>query len=802
MKYAFKARVAILLTLALCSALTFGIHSAAALSLSQGDCVYFGRWDYTDAAGAPQGTMRPILWTMYGDTTFVSVYLLDQEAWGEAGQTAWSGSSLRDWLTGDFLNGAFAPQEAAALITNADGDDIEVTLSGNGGGNEGSAALYGGAGYFGAAVSADYWTRSPGNDGAFYVDESGLLDVGSINSERGIRPIVAISPNALLFRSTADNTNQRPGSPANPYRLYLESLVASLAPLRADATPSRVTLRFDRPLSHAYENTPSDTALAGKFRVVQGTVTLTPETAVVSGDIVVLALPAAASLTAGQPAKVGYLDLDVADDTDGIGFVSGDLPTVLRSFGDTSADVTVVPFAPALTGLAISPGTLSPAFSPYTASYTVSVASSVTSIGVTPTTTSGITVTVNGTSLAAASTNIALQYGSNAISIALNEAATGSTASYSVTVTRAAPTTGLPGTPGTPSTPGTTPQPGATLVDLDSLLAQVNEQTTNIYTSIATGLQLTSNRLDAVYRQLSQISGAGALQPIQQMPASAVSAQSVSSPQSVLAGLAAVLPSTEISFDLTNVSGNILSLQHTINPSSLPGLGNFASMSPTALANILTQQQYTLAFEQTRMNEFQQMESAMTAMIGNTMNALTSWSDAFNSQLAQLMPNGIAINLALVNTTGNPLTAGGMFVIPAANGVNGMTDPVWLMQAVTLTATPTALTLVEGASADVVVSIEPATATTGAELFWRTDNTRVASLSPVTADGRTCRVTGLSTGETTLTAILSGDESVRTDLRVTVTAPETEVEHSSGGGCTGAGLWFLPLLLPLVRRRS
>ena len=70
-----------------------------------------------------------------------------------------------------------------------------------------------------------------------------------------------------------------------------------------------------------------------------------------------------------------------------------------------------------LSSLVLSSGTLSPAFSPGTASYTADVVNGISSITVTPTVNEGATVTVNGNTLDAAYVTIDLIVGSNPITI-------------------------------------------------------------------------------------------------------------------------------------------------------------------------------------------------------------------------------------------------------------------------------------------------------------------------------------------------------------------------------------------------
>ncbi|WP_168121277.1 cadherin-like beta sandwich domain-containing protein [Paenibacillus sp. HB172176] len=93
-----------------------------------------------------------------------------------------------------------------------------------------------------------------------------------------------------------------------------------------------------------------------------------------------------------------------------------------------------------LTGLALSAGTLNPAFASGTVSYTASVANNVNSIEVTPTTAVGAsTVTVNGETVTSGSASdpIALNVGTNTITVVVT-AQDSSTKTYTVEVTRAA----------------------------------------------------------------------------------------------------------------------------------------------------------------------------------------------------------------------------------------------------------------------------------------------------------------------------------------------------------------------------
>jgi len=127
-------------------------------------------------------------------------------------------------------------------------------------------------------------------------------------------------------------------------------------------------------------------------------------------------------------------------------------PNVIRTVvtaqdGTTSSTYTVTVTRlsndATLSALALSSGTLNPSFDSGTASYTASVANSVTSITVTPTRTqANATITVNGTSVTSgsASGSISLNVGSNTISVVVTAQDGTTTGTYTVTVTRAAST--------------------------------------------------------------------------------------------------------------------------------------------------------------------------------------------------------------------------------------------------------------------------------------------------------------------------------------------------------------------------
>jgi len=114
--------------------------------------------------------------------------------------------------------------------------------------------------------------------------------------------------------------------------------------------------------------------------------------------------------------------------------LGGSTQTIVR-FGVTTPSSN-------LAGLTVSTGSLSPAFATGTLGYSVSVPYTTQQIAVTPTAVDGMgTVTVNGAAVAYASTSapIALQVGANTINIVVTASDNSSTQTYTVTVTRGAP---------------------------------------------------------------------------------------------------------------------------------------------------------------------------------------------------------------------------------------------------------------------------------------------------------------------------------------------------------------------------
>ncbi|MDO7877571.1 FG-GAP-like repeat-containing protein [Hymenobacter sp. ASUV-10] len=116
-------------------------------------------------------------------------------------------------------------------------------------------------------------------------------------------------------------------------------------------------------------------------------------------------------------------------------------PVTVTTAAGTVSSSTAFVVTPQLSSLSLSAGALSPAFAPGTTSYSLTVPGTVTSTTVTPTNaqTSGGAITVNGITVASGSASgaIALNPGSNTITVIVNPDAGGAPAlTYTVTVTR------------------------------------------------------------------------------------------------------------------------------------------------------------------------------------------------------------------------------------------------------------------------------------------------------------------------------------------------------------------------------
>ncbi|MFT4102824.1 MAG: cadherin-like beta sandwich domain-containing protein [Burkholderiaceae bacterium] len=147
----------------------------------------------------------------------------------------------------------------------------------------------------------------------------------------------------------------------------------------------------------------------------------------------------------GALSGLGLLSLAAcgAGGADGGTSSSGSGDTSSSGSGGTSSDQTSVDStsnAAALTGLTVSAGTLSPAFSSSTTRYTMTVSNSIALLTLTPIASSGTaSITVNGTAVASGSASgaISLAVGDNTLTVVV-ASSTGASTTYTLLVTRSA----------------------------------------------------------------------------------------------------------------------------------------------------------------------------------------------------------------------------------------------------------------------------------------------------------------------------------------------------------------------------
>lgn len=155
-----------------------------------------------------------------------------------------------------------------------------------------------------------------------------------------------------------------------------------------------------------------------------------------------------AKMWARDSAEPDSWDIDTTDTTAALADVTGKIGLLYRNNSTDSNDAYVKVFTAwdledaTLQALTVSEGSLSPAFSPGTTEYAVSVANAVTSIDLTPTLAmSKASMTVDGNAAVSQEpATVNLDVGANAIDIVVTAGDGSTTETYTVTVTRAAAT--------------------------------------------------------------------------------------------------------------------------------------------------------------------------------------------------------------------------------------------------------------------------------------------------------------------------------------------------------------------------
>ena len=226
---------------------------------------------------------------------------------------------------------------------------------------------------------------------------------------------LSVGPNTISVVVTASN-----GTTTKTYTVIVTRLPSTNANLSA-FRPSRGTISPGFGAATSYTATVANAVTS---------ITITPTAADPTATITVNGVAVASGATSGAIAlAVGANTITtVVTAQDGVTQKTYTL-TVTRLPG-TNAN---------LSALALSQGTLSPAFASATASYTAAVANTVTSLTVTPTTSDpDATIEVNGTTVTSGSPSgaIALSVGANTISVAVTASNGTTIKTYKVVVSR------------------------------------------------------------------------------------------------------------------------------------------------------------------------------------------------------------------------------------------------------------------------------------------------------------------------------------------------------------------------------
>jgi uncharacterized repeat protein (TIGR02543 family) len=268
---------------------------------------------------------------------------------------------------------------------------------------------------------------------------------------------------------TVNGTSVTSGSPSGAISLSVGlNTITVVVTAQDGATTGTYTVSVTRAVSNV--------ATLSALTLSSGTLSPTFATGTTSYTASVANSVATGYTVTGTPTQANATTAQYLGAT-GTELFTGDLavgPNVIRTVvtaqdGTTTSTYTVTVTRlsndATLSALALSSGTLTPAFSSGTTSYTASVANSVSSITVTPTRTqANATITVNGTSVTSGSASgaISLSVGSNIITVVVTAQDGATTSTYTVTVTRAAITITTANVLITAPVTGATPQTSTT----------------------------------------------------------------------------------------------------------------------------------------------------------------------------------------------------------------------------------------------------------------------------------------------------------------------------------------------------
>jgi surface protein len=304
------------------------------------------------------------------------------------------------------------------------------------------AATYGTVPGFGATPTAAFFTPPASSDATLsaLTLSSGSLSPGFASGTLAYTASVANSVSSLIVTPTTNDANATAtvngASPATPVTLALGSNTVTVQVTAQDGvTTQSYTVAVTRAASS--DATLSALALSqGSLSpsFTSGTLAYTASVAHSVSSLIVTPTTndANATATVNGASPATPVTLAVGGTTVTVQVTAQDGSTQSYTVAVTraaSSDAT-------LSALALSQGSLSPSFASGTLAYTASVANSVSSLIVTPTTNdANATATVNG---ASATTPVTLALGSNTVTVQVTAQDGVTTQSYTVTVTRAA----------------------------------------------------------------------------------------------------------------------------------------------------------------------------------------------------------------------------------------------------------------------------------------------------------------------------------------------------------------------------
>jgi len=281
--------------------------------------------------------------------------------------------------------------------------------------NDGTVLVAGGENYFPYEISAEAEIYNP-TTGTWSV-------ISSMHHARCVHTANVLPDGKVLVAAGLYSTGSGPAQALSSVEIY---------------DPSTQSWTLTSSLNHARSIHSANSLPDGRVLVAGGMV---PNQAVLDSAEIYDPTSGTWSLTGSL--NTPRYDFPSASLADGSVLVAGGRPTLNSGIMNT-AEIWGFPDA-TLSNLAISQGTLTPAFSPIVTSYTDSVPNSVTSITVTPTVNeSHATVAVDGTPVISGnpSGSITLNVGSNTVTIVVTAQDGTTTKTYIITVTRLAPPTG------------------------------------------------------------------------------------------------------------------------------------------------------------------------------------------------------------------------------------------------------------------------------------------------------------------------------------------------------------------------